>query len=86
MHVEWLNLKAHELRTLAQRGATVLVPVGSVEQHGPHLPVQVDALLAGEVARRGALRLSESVPVVVAPTVWMGLAEHHMTFGGTLSR
>lgn len=85
MHVEWWKLRAHELRTLAERGATVIMPVGSIEQHGPHLPVQVDTLLAGEIARRAALRLAERTPVVVTPTVWMGLAEHHMTLGGTFT-
>ena len=85
MHVEWWKLKAHELRSLAERGATVVLPVGSMEQHGPHLPVQVDTLLASEVSRRAALRLAPRIPVVVAPTVWMGLAEHHMDFGGTFT-
>lgn len=85
MHVEWWKLKAHELRALAERGATVIMPVGSMEQHGPHLPVQVDTLLASEVSRRAALRLAPRMPVVVAPTVWMGLAEHHMDFGGTFT-
>jgi creatinine amidohydrolase len=85
MHVEWWKLKAHELRALAERGATVIMPVGSMEQHGPHLPVQVDALLAGEVSRRAAEHLAPRVPVVVTPTVWMGLAEHHMSFGGTFT-
>jgi creatinine amidohydrolase len=56
-----------------------------VEQHGPHLPTQVDALLAGEVARRAARKACGATPVVVAPTVWSGLAEHHMSLGGTLS-
>ena len=85
MHVEWSSLRAPQLRALAECGATVIMPVGSVEQHGPHLPVKVDSLLAGEVARRAARRLSDRVPVVVAPTVWMGLAEHHMTLGGTFT-
>jgi creatinine amidohydrolase len=84
--IEWLDLKAHELRELAGRDAIVILPVGSVEQHGPHLPVQVDALLVAEVARNAARRLHEQgVPVVVAPTVWSGLAEHHMTLGGTFT-
>lgn len=83
--IEWHNLKARELRALAERDAIVIVPVGSTEQHGPHLPVQVDALLAGEVARRAARRIAERSPVVVAPTVWAGLAEHHMSFGGTIT-
>jgi len=83
--LEWHALTARELRGLAARDAVVIVPVGSTEQHGPHLPVQVDALLATEVSRRAAARLVEREPVVVAPTVWCGLAEHHMAFGGTLT-
>ena len=83
--LEWHDLKANDLRALAARDAIVFVPVGSTEQHGPHLPVQVDALLAGEVARRAARRVAEREPVVVAPTVWMGLAEHHMSYGGTIT-
>ena len=83
--VEWVNLKAYELRDLAVRGAMVIVPVGSTEQHGPHLPVQVDALLAGEVSRRAARRAWDTAPVVVMPPVWTGLAEHHMSLGGTIT-
>lgn len=83
--VEWWRLKASELNALAARDAVVIVPVGSVEQHGPHLPTQVDTLLAGEVARRAARMVATSDPIVVVPTVWSGLAEHHMSLGGTLS-
>lgn len=81
--IEWMKLRAPQLRALASDGAVVVVPVGSVEQHGPHLPVQVDALLATEVSRRAALRARARV--VVAPTVWTGLAEHHMAFGATIT-
>jgi creatinine amidohydrolase len=81
----WHNLRAPDLRRLAAENAMVILPVGSTEQHGPHLPVQVDALLAGEVARRAAAILARSTPVVVAPTLWMGLAEHHMAFGATIT-
>jgi creatinine amidohydrolase len=83
--IDWMRLKAAELRQLAERNAIVIVPVASVEQHGPHLPVQVDTLLASEIARRAARALAASVPVVVAPAVWSGLAEHHMSFGGTIT-
>ena len=48
--VLWQNLRAPQLRALAATDATVIVPVGAMEQHGPHLPVQVDSLLATEVA------------------------------------
>lgn len=83
--VEWWRLKAAEINALAARGAVAIVPVGSTEQHGPHLPTQVDALLAGEVARRAAREIGEVVPIVVTPPVWTGLAEHHMGLGATIS-
>jgi creatinine amidohydrolase len=61
-------------------------PVGSTEQHGPHLPVMVDYRLATEVARRGAVKLAAAGhPVLVTPTVWTGFAEHHIELGGTIT-
>ncbi|HZS85613.1 MAG TPA: creatininase family protein [Stellaceae bacterium] len=83
--IEWSRLKAADISALAARGAAVIVPVGSVEQHGPHLPTQVDMLIVTEIARRAARSIAAATPVVVTPTVWSGLAEHHMSLGGTLS-
>ena len=85
MELEWARLKASDLRALAQQDAIVLVPVAAMEQHGPHLPVMVDSLLCAEVALRTARRVAEREPIVVAPTVWSGLSEHHMPFGGTFT-
>ena len=83
--IAWHDLRAPELRALADADALVIIPVGSTEQHGPHLPVQVDARLATEVALRAAERIAPRQPVVVAPTLWCGLAEHHMAFGATIT-
>ena len=83
--IEWHKLRAPELRALAKDDAMVIIPVGSTEQHGPHLPVEVDARLAAEVAKQAAARIAEHRPVVVAPTLWCGLAEHHMAFGATIT-
>lgn len=83
--VEWINLKASEIRALRDKDTIAIIPIGSIEQHGPHLPVQVDTLLAGEVARRTARIVAAHSPVVVLPTIWSGLAEHHMSLGGTLT-
>ncbi|PCC45846.1 creatininase [Brevibacterium aurantiacum] len=80
----WSNLTAPQLRELAESDATVLLPIGSTEQHGGHLPTGVDYFLADEVCRRTAL-LADPLPIVVAPPIWCGLAEHHMPFGGTLT-
>jgi creatinine amidohydrolase len=81
----WNHLTAAELGTLAARDAVVLLPIGSTEQHGPHLPTGVDDFLAAEVCRRTAELVGDRRPVVVSPSVWCGLAEHHMAFGGTLT-
>ena len=78
-------MRAADLRRLAHQDAIAILPIGSTEQHGPHLPVQVDSLLAFEVARRAASRVVGATPVVVLPVVWTGLAEHHMAFGGTVT-
>ncbi len=84
--VEWVKCKAHELRRLAAADAIVVVPVASIEQHGPHLPVQVDTALAYETSCRAArLVAKRGAGAVVTPAVWSGLSEHHIPFGGTLS-
>jgi len=85
METQWWRLKAPELRALAKRDAIIIVPVASTEQHGPHLPTQVDCLLVAEIARRAAIQASETIPTLVTPVVWTGLAEHHMSLGATIS-
>jgi len=81
----WNRLPAATLRSLAENDAIVLLPVASTEQHGPHLATGVDDFLCSEVCRRTAAKLAPGCPVVVAPTVWFGLADHHIAFGGTFS-
>jgi creatinine amidohydrolase len=84
--LEFSSLTAPQLNAMAARDAIIIVPVGSTEQHGPHLPVMVDYRLATEVARRGAVKLAAAGhPVLVTPTVWTGFAEHHMELGGTIT-
>jgi mycofactocin system creatininase family protein len=62
---------------------TVLVPVGSTEQHGPHLPLDTDAVVAAAVANALALRVQGRV--VVAPAVSYGSSGEHQSFAGTVS-
>lgn len=64
----------------------MIVPVASLEQHGPHLATGVDIVCATAVAQRVARLLDAAgAPVVVTPCVWTGLAEHHVAFGGTVT-
>ncbi|KQS85142.1 creatininase [Methylobacterium sp. Leaf361] len=81
----WNRLTAEALNDLACRDAIVLLPVASTEQHGPHLPTGVDDILGTAFCRRTAERLAPDHPVVVAPTLWCGLADHHVAFGGTFT-
>lgn len=84
--VEWMKLTFAELNARAAADALVIVPVASLEQHGPHLATGVDILCATEVAQRTARRmLAAGHPAVVTPCVWTGLAEHHVAFGGTVT-
>jgi creatinine amidohydrolase len=84
--VEWARLRAEELRDRAASDAIVLLPVASTEQHGPHLATGVDTCLCGEICRRAAGKLfARQAPAVVAPTLWVGLAEHHVAFGGSFT-
>ena len=64
----------------------VIVPVGSTEQHGPHLPLAADTIQVVEMAKQAASRLSDSgFPVVVGPVIPFGVAPYHMPFSGTIS-
>ncbi len=65
------------------RDVTILVPTGSLEQHGPHLPLFTDSLIATAVAQGVERNLPDQV--VLAPTLWMGASGHHLAFPGTIS-
>ena len=83
---EWRKLRADQLREKAAQDAIVVLPVASLEQHGPHLPVEVDSMLGEAVAARTALKVqAKGQPILVLPVLWTGLSEHHMSFGGTIT-
>lgn len=85
--VEWAGKTAAEVRTIAERdGSVLVVPVGSLEQHGEHMPTITDTLLCTAVSQTGAERAADSdVPILVTPPVWTGQSRHHLSFGGTAS-
>jgi creatinine amidohydrolase len=83
--VMWKELAYEELNALAAKNAIVVLPIASMEQHGPHLPVGVDTILCEGVCKEAATIASKTTPVVVAPTLWCGMAEHHVAFGGTFT-
>ncbi|WP_404349976.1 mycofactocin biosynthesis peptidyl-dipeptidase MftE [Phycicoccus jejuensis] len=69
-------------------GATVLVPLGACEQHGAHLGLATDSVVARAVCAQVALRLADRAEqrrVVVAPTLEYGASGEHEGFAGTVS-
>ena len=86
VEVEWARLTAPEIRAVAARpDAIAVVPIGSLEQHGPHLPVITDTASASAASIRAARLVADEMPVLVLPGVWTGMSEHHLPFGGTIS-
>jgi creatinine amidohydrolase len=76
------ELTASALRRLLEKGVeTAVVPFGSIEYHGGHLPIGADAVLADAVGHEVARKLG----AVRAPTVPVGYAEHQQHFVGTMT-
>lgn len=83
---DWAGRTHGEIAEVAAADGSVLVlPIGSIEQHGHHLPVATDTILVDAVARLGAERVADDVPILVGPPFWAGFSPHHLPFGGTLS-
>lgn len=69
----------------AKDSALVLLPVGAIEQHGPHLPVGVDSILGQAWLHHALPLLPPELPVYVAPPIMVGKSNEHTGFPGTLS-
>jgi creatinine amidohydrolase len=68
------ELSPVDIREYLQEKDVVMIPIASLEQHGPHLPLLTDTIQAEEIARRAAARAQ----VLYTPTVWMGYSPQHM--------
>ena len=81
----WARPYPEIVATAEADGSVLVLPVGSVEQHGHHLPVGTDTILVSSIAGLAAERLDPDCPLLVAPPVWSGYSPHHLGFGGTFS-
>lgn len=75
-----------EVHRLACAGAVALLPIGSTEAHGPHLPLNVDVVVSLEVCRRASLRLeARGTPSVIFPPIAYGVTDFAASFAGTVT-
>lgn len=72
-----------EVREAVAQNRVAVLPVGTTEQHGPHLPLVTDVLTASEMSRLAVERIPEEA--VLLPAVYYSFNEHHMDFPGTIA-
>lgn len=80
--MRWEELSSPEIDGLDRDRMVVILPLGSVEQHGNHLPVGTDSLLAHAVSLEAARQAGDTA---VLPPPWFGFSAHHMRFRGTVT-
>ena len=61
-----------QIRDAARQNTLVLLPVGILEEHGAHLPINTDNVIASEISRLVAEKLNDKIPTLVLPCVWAG--------------
>ncbi len=80
----WADLPSHAFEGLPG-GTIAILPIGATEQHGPHLPVSVDAALIDAVTTRAMKVLDPVLNVLVLPTLTVTKSGEHDCYPGTLS-
>jgi len=80
----WQEFWRHELEEALRHAPVVIIPVGSVEQHGPHCPMDVDISIPYHLAAEVATGVNE-YPIIVAPPVWTGFTHFNMGHVGTIT-
>jgi creatinine amidohydrolase len=81
----WQDMTTEELGRLEAGRVIAILPVGAIEQHGPHLPVGTDACIGQGIAERALALLPDGLPVTVLPMLPVGKSDEHLAFAGTLT-
>ncbi len=82
--VRWHKLRRGQVAEAAAAGAVLVQPIGAIEQHGPHLPLDTDTAAVTAICVRAALRVADP-PALVLPSVAWGLSPYWLPFPGTIS-
>lgn len=81
----WQEMTTEDFRGLDASRVIALLPVAAIEQHGPHLPVEVDARINAGVLARALELMPDGLPLSVLPAMPVGKSNEHTAFPGTLS-
>lgn len=84
-HRFWAELTTRDFAALDAATTVAVLPLGATEQHGPHLPLGVDTLLADGIVAAALPLLPADASVLVLPTQAIGLSPEHARFAGTLT-
>ena len=79
------DLKGPEIPHVLSESSIILLPVGAIEQHGPHLPMSVDRVIAEETAKAIVERCSNDLDVWLLPTLAVSKSNEHDWSTGTIS-
>ena len=81
----WWDLSTREFDELDMGRVVAVLPVGAIEQHGPHLPLRVDAAINAGIVARAVELMPDDLPALVLPALPVGKSSEHLAFPGTLS-
>ena len=79
------DLTGPEILTELTEESIVLLPIGAIEQHGPHLPLSVDYVIADEMARAVLEKCGKEIDLWVLPTLSFSKSNEHSWSPGTIS-
>lgn len=83
---DYAYLTWQDIKTLSNKENVVIVlPIGAIEQHGPHLPLVVDAAISIAVLGKALGQLEPTIPVYALPPLYYGKSNEHWHFPGTLT-
>jgi creatinine amidohydrolase len=82
---QWADLTATDFAALDRAQAVAILPIGAIEQHGPHLPLSVDRDLTLAVLTRALPLIDPALIVLALPVQAIGKSTEHLAWPGTLS-
>lgn len=82
---KWNEMTREEVKHMADQDCVVVVTIGAIEQHGPHLPLMVDNMIVETIAEISVAKADKSIPVILGPNIPFGFSHHHYQYAGAIS-